>query len=61
VLQQALLVEVPSGSFSRVQVGLEGQAGQLPKLDMYWIYRWVGGCLCWGGGRGRGMLVFRGV
>ena len=39
VLQQALLMEMPSGAFNRVQVGLEGHAGQLPKLDMYYLYR----------------------
>lgn len=39
VLQQALLLELPSGNFNRVQVVLEGHEGQLPKLDMYWIYR----------------------
>jgi len=46
VLQQALLLELPSGAFNRLQVSLEGHAGQLPKLDMYYLYRWEGGvCL----------------
>lgn len=40
MLQQALLLEAPSGSFNRVQVSLEGHAGQLPKLDMFWLLRW---------------------
>jgi hypothetical protein len=39
VLQQALLLEVPAGAFNRVQVALEGHAGQLPKLDMFWLFK----------------------
>jgi hypothetical protein len=48
VLQQALLLEAPSGSFNALQVSLEGAAGQLPKLDMFWLFRcaWCGSGWC---------------
>eukprot|EP00879_Flechtneria_rotunda_P032149 GHRR01035308.1.p1 GENE.GHRR01035308.1~~GHRR01035308.1.p1 ORF type:complete len:582 (+),score=254.23 GHRR01035308.1:441-2186(+) len=43
MLQQALVVELPSDSFNRILVSLEGWEGSLPKLDMFWLIRWF----CW--------------
>ncbi|KAF6257683.1 hypothetical protein COO60DRAFT_1701734 [Scenedesmus sp. NREL 46B-D3] len=40
VLQQGLLLELPSGSGNRLQVSLEGHEGLLPKLDLFWLIRW---------------------
>ncbi|WIA12567.1 hypothetical protein OEZ85_006228 [Tetradesmus obliquus] len=40
VLQQGLLLELPSGAGNRLQVSLEGHEGLLPKLDLFWLIRW---------------------
>jgi hypothetical protein len=40
VLQQGLLLELPSGRGNRLQVSLEGHEGLLPKLDLFWLIRW---------------------
>lgn len=45
VLQQGLLLELPSGAGNRLQVSLEGHEGLLPKLDLFWLIRCAGaGC-----------------
>lgn len=36
-IQQAIALEVLSGSVDAVQVLVEGDNGQLPKLDLYWL------------------------
>lgn len=46
VLQQALVFELPTGSFNQLQVSLEGHDGLLPKLDMFWLFRWVEDLIC---------------
>jgi hypothetical protein len=39
VLQQGLLLELPSGAGNRLQLSLEGHEGLLPKLDLFWLIR----------------------
>lgn len=40
VLQQAILLEVPTAAFNAIELSVEGYDGQLPKLDMYWLLKY---------------------
>ncbi|KAF8067126.1 Gpaa1 [Scenedesmus sp. PABB004] len=40
VLQQGLVLELPTGTPNTLQASLEGWDGLLPKLDTYWLLRW---------------------
>jgi hypothetical protein len=40
VLQQAIIMEVPTAAFNAIELSVEGYDGQLPKLDMYWLLKY---------------------
>ena len=40
LLQQAIVIEAAGDAFNAIQMPLVGAAGQLPKLDMFYLIRY---------------------
>ncbi|GMH43469.1 hypothetical protein BSKO_11391 [Bryopsis sp. KO-2023] len=41
VLQQAVVLEMPNSTFNTWELSVEGVNGQLPKLDIHWLARFI--------------------